>query len=112
MPTAPTLEAVKDYLSSIEMNSWSDEAVTEALTAEIANQLRVCKFPADPDLPVPPLAYPADLSDALKRRVARNLSLRPLPLGVQVNESVVARLGGLDAEVRRLEAPHRRLVFG
>lgn len=57
-----------------------------------------------------------DLNEALFRRVAHNLALRTLPLGVQASlaEGAVAttRVGGTDAEVRRLEAPFRRRTVG
>lgn len=112
MPTAPDLDDVKAYLG--DQNAWTDDEITAALAAEIAAQARVVQFPADPPEPAAPLAYPADLQEALFRRVAHNLALRGLPLGVSVDltESAVAttRVGGTDAEVRRLEAPHRRLV--
>lgn len=113
MPTPPTREAVKAYLSSIEADSWTDDQVDQALEAEIANQLKVCRLPADPAAPADPLPWPADLVDALCRRVARSLALRQLPLGVQASagENIV-RVGGLDAEVRRLESPFRKLILG
>ena len=48
--------------------------------------------------------------------MAHNLALRALPLGVQASISDMAvattRVGGLDAEVARLEAPYRKVVFG
>lgn len=60
--------------------------------------------------------WPGDLVEALYRRVAHTLALRALPLGFQatVSEGGVATnsVGGTDAEVRRLEAPYRRLVVG
>lgn len=62
------------------------------------------------------VSWPADLVEALYRRVAHNLALRGLPLGVQASfaTSSVAtnRVGGTDAEVRRLEAPYRRVSIG
>lgn len=114
MPTAPVLAEVKVYLGSD--HSWTDDEVTAALLAETAAQAKVCKFPPDPDSPAEPLPYPADLAEALFRRIAHNLALRALPLGVQANISEMAvattKVGGTDAEVRRLEAPHRKLVLG
>lgn len=60
--------------------------------------------------------YPADLLEALCRRVAANLANRALPLGLQssVSEAGVgfARIGGGDREVARLEAPYRKVVVG
>ena len=114
MPTAPDLTAVKEYLGAD--HSWSDTEISSALASETAAQLKVCRFPLDPTPPAAPLAYPADLTEALCRRVAHNLALRALPLGVQatISEMAVATtsVGGTDAEVRRLERPYRRLVLG
>lgn len=114
MPTPPDLNAVKAYLGT--SNVWTDAQITDALAAETAAQLRAVKLPADPADPAPPNAYPADVAEALCRRVAHNLALRGLPLGVQasITDMAVAttRVGGNDAEVRRLEAPWRRRVVG
>lgn len=55
---------------------------------------------------------PSDLAEALKRRVARNLAMRSLPLGVQSDELGATRVGSVDPEVRRLEGPYRRLAVG
>jgi hypothetical protein len=114
MPTPPDLSAVKTYLGSD--HSWSDPEISSALASETAAQVRVVRFPPDPDAPAAPLPYPADLAEALCRRVAHNLALRALPLGVQatISEMAVATtsVGGTDAEVRRLERPHRKLVLG
>lgn len=114
MPVAPDLTAVKAYLGSD--HSWSDAEITAALTAETAAQTRACRFPADPAAPAAPLPYPADLAEALCRRVAANLANRSLPLGVQANMSEMSvsttRVGGGDREVARLERPWRRLVVG
>jgi hypothetical protein len=114
MPTPPDLPTVLTYLGTD--SSWASEEVESALAAETAAQARVVKFPPDPDAPAEPLPYPADLAEALCRRVAHNLALRALPLGVQatISEMAVATtsVGGTDAEVRRLERPHRKLVIG
>ena len=87
--------------------SWDDSAIQDALAAETAAQAAVCRIP-DP--------CPADLVEALLRRVAHNLAVRALPLGVQASiaEGAIATnyVGGTDAEVRRLEAPHRKRVVG
>lgn len=113
MPTYPTATEVGNYLAGTG-SSWEQTEVTEALEAEIANQAMVCRIPADPD--TGPVPLPDDLAEALKRRVAHNLALRALPLGVQVTLSDVSasatRVGGLDAEVRRFERPWRRWVVG
>lgn len=104
---APNLAACKTYLGS--EHSWTDPQITEALVAEKAAQANACKVPLDSE------AWPWDLAEALKRRVLRNLTMRSLPLGLQTSMSEMAvattRVGS-DPEVRRLEAPYRRLVVG
>lgn len=111
MPVAPTLPAVKAYLG--DDHSWSDDEVSAALAAETVAQARVVSFPAED--PLTPLPYPADLAEALYRRVARNLAMRAIPLGAQptITEMGIGTFRpGQDPEVRRLEAPYRRLVVG
>jgi hypothetical protein len=86
--------------------SWTDDDVADALAAESAAQRAVCRVPA---------AYPADLGEALKRRVAVNLARRPLALGMTQGDAetgTASYLPGSDPEVRRLEGPWRRLVVG
>lgn len=113
MPTPPNLANVKAYLGSD--HSWSDDEIEAALAAETASQVKRCRLPVDPD-PQSPQPYPLDLAEALCRRVAHNLALRGLPLGLQSNVTDLGvsntRVGGLDAEVKRLEAPYRRLGVG
>lgn len=77
--------------------------IADALEAEIAAQRRVCRIPSP---------FPADLHQALKRRVARNLAARTVPIasftafeGGATSQRVPAK----DAEIARLEAPHRKL---
>lgn len=110
MPTPPTLPDVLGYLGAD--HSWSDEDVQAALVAEQAAQAAVVRFPADPAPPAEPLPYPADIAEALFRRVAHNLAVRALPLGVQATVTDAAALatyvGGTDAEVRRLELPYKK----
>lgn len=112
MPTPPELADVLGYLGP--NTSWSDEEVAAALLAETAAQAAVVRFPADPPPPAEAQAYPADLAEALFRRVAHNLAVRALPLGVQATVTDGAALstyvGGTDAEVKRLEAPYRKRV--
>lgn len=96
----PTLAAVKTYLGT-SVSSWSDAEITSALAAEQADQAKICRVGA---------VFPADLSEALKRRVARNLFLRGLPAGTQSAEGVISRVG-LDSEIERLEGKYRRFVF-
>jgi hypothetical protein len=62
------------------------------------------------------IRYNPALLEALCRRVAHNLAVRALPLGLQATigdgAALATRVGGTDAEVRRLEAPYRKLVVG
>lgn len=107
MAIAPDLAAVKTYLG--DASSWTDAQITEALKAETAAQARVVRLPLAFE------RYPADLAEALMRRVQRNLTLRGLPLGlasVTGETTVVTTRIGTDPEVRRLEAPWRRNHVG
>jgi hypothetical protein len=101
----PTLVEVTDYLGE---TSATDAEITDALAAEKTDQANRCTVPADAD------PWPATLSQALKRRVARNLALRGLPIAVLQgdSESGALVLPGSDPEVRRFEAPHRRIKVG
>lgn len=105
--SVPDLDDVKTYLGA--SIAATDDEIEGALVAESAAQAAVCKIPTDP------AEYPDDLAEALRRRVARNLAIRGLPLGLQtsMSEAAVATTRvGTDPEIKRLEAPHRRLVVG
>lgn len=101
------------YLGDSE---WTADEIEAAFLAEQGAQSRVCRVPRLADGTLDEGSYPADLAEALFRRVAHNLALRRLPLGVSANisEAGVAtnRVGGTDAEVRRLEAPWRSVRVG
>lgn len=101
----PTEQEVTDYLGQ---TSATTEEIADALAAEKADQANRCTVPADAD------PWPASLAQALKRRVARNLALRGLPIAVLQGDSESGSLvlPGSDPEVRRFEAPHRRRVVG
>lgn len=100
----PSLDDVTAYLGAAA-DQWTSDDLQAALDAETAAQRSTCRIPS---------AYPADLGQALLRRVQRNLALRQLPLAVLQGdgESGSLVLNGRDPEVRRLEAPWRRLVVG
>lgn len=98
MTAVPDVEAVAAYLGK----EASDPKVVDAYAAEVAAQASTCR--------VEP--YVDDLGQALKRRVARNLAMRGVPLGVQMSEVGGTFLGRNDPEVRRLEAPYRKLPVG
>lgn len=94
-----------DDLGYLGANSWTDDEIQDALDAEAAAQRRVCRVPA---------AYPADLRQALLRRVAVNLARRGLPLSMLQGDAEgggTAPLPANDAEVRRLERAHRKLFM-
>lgn len=99
----PTTAEVSAYLSQ---HSWSAPDLQDALDAEAAAQRRVCAVPA---------AYPPDLRNALLRRVARNLAMRPLPLAVLRGDAEIGDANllppGSDPEVRRLEKPHLHILI-
>jgi hypothetical protein len=108
-PGPPDLIAVLAYLGPDI--SWTNDEVESALAAEQAAQARVCTIPPTVE-GVEPI-WPDDLREALMRRVAANLALRALPLGVQVDlteSNVAATRVGANAEVARLERPFKKLV--
>lgn len=100
----PTVEDYRLYHQDAG-GSLTDDAIQEALDAEAAAQRAVCRVEA---------VYPNDLREALMRRVARNLAMRGLPLAIPRGDADAGPqiLPGRDPEVRRLEAPHRKLVVG
>lgn len=113
MPTAPDRTAVRDYIGT--NGAYSDEAIDSALATEVAAQARLVRLPADPDAPADPLPYPADLLEALLRRVQRLLEMRSKPLGYQDTMTEFGPASsrvGPDPEIRRLEAPYRKMVLG
>ena len=100
---ARALSDVKTYLGTAA-SQWSDAELASALTAESAAQAARVQSGY--------LTGRADVDEALMRRVARNLAMRKVPLGITDSEIEATRVGGTDPEVRRLEAPYRRLVLG
>jgi hypothetical protein len=99
----PTLANVQTYLRQY---SWTDPEMQAALDAEAAAQRAKIR---------PSAVYGADLREALLRRVARNLAMRGLPLAVLAGDgdgNGPQILPGRDPEVRRLEAPYRKITFG
>lgn len=78
------------------------EDISAVYDAEVAAQASRCRV--DP--------YTAPLAAALVRRVSRALAMKNLPLAVLTDEAGFTRLGSQDPEVRRLEAPYRRVVMG
>jgi hypothetical protein len=100
----PTVDDVAFYLRSIA-GTWTTVELQDALNAERSAQRDRCGERA---------IYPDALRQALLRRVSRNLAMRLLPLAVNTGDADAGPtiLPGNDPEVRRLEAPYRRLVMG
>lgn len=94
--TVPTLAEVASRLGKPEA------VVSGALSAEVEDQATRCRV----------VPYTDALAEAIYRRVARNLALRNVPLGVQMNDVGGVRIGSQDPEVRRLEGPYRKVVVG
>lgn len=100
---ASGMPSVTDVSGYLDENSWTDEQIQDALDAESAAQRRVCGVPA---------AYPDDLRQALLRRVSRNLAMRGQPYATIPDTETPTVVPSRDPEVRRLEAPFRKLVMG
>lgn len=102
--TPPTVDEVRAYLGG-RASGWSAVQVDGAFRAELGAQRDKCG-----EVP----EYPDQLREALYRRVSRNLAMRNLPLAVAVGDADAGPtvLPGNDPEVRRLEAPWRKLVIG
>ncbi len=104
----PTADELSDWLGGVDAHSWEEADLTAALNAESAAQRRVCAIPA---------AYPDDLRQALLRRAARSLDMRrqlteqPRTEGGDFDLPPVAP-PGRDQEIRRYEAPFRKVVIG
>lgn len=99
---APSPMDCMNYAGPVAL-TWGSSDLAKALAAEKAAQARRCRVPADDG------QWPEDLAEALMRRVMRNLGMRNLPLGIQDSDAGGIRVGGTDPEIRRLEAPHRRI---
>lgn len=101
-PANLTVAMLRDYLVD---TSAEDAEISDALLAERFAQAQRCR--------VEP--YTPDLLQALKRRVARNLAARRVPVatftafdGGQTSQRVPAH----DVEIRRLESPYRKRPVG
>lgn len=96
------------YLGGAGKHSWSDDELQEAIDIEAAAQRRVCRIPAGGDAP--------DLKAALLRRGARFLDMKRQQTegGGDSNDfEPPARIPlGRDQEIRRYEAPWRKVVAG
>lgn len=94
------------YLGGAEATSTSTDEIADALAAEDAAQRARCDVPA---------VYPVDLRQALKRRVARNLAARTVPVASFTSfegGTTSKRVPLTDPEVARLEGPYRKRLMG
>ena len=102
------LDDVKAYLASVGVppGRYTDAVLNQVISVEQAAQARKCYGTGG--------QYP-DLNEALSRRVQANLAKRALPLGVIESSGDAGGRGYMpswDPEVRRLEAPFRKLTVG
>lgn len=104
MTDIPDAAACRKYAGQAAA-SWTDAQVDGALAAEQVAQANRCKIPTGP-------VWPADLAEALMRRVLRNIAMRGLALGVQSYDGGGVYIGARDPEITRLEAPYRRRPVG
>lgn len=100
MTAAVTLADLRTYLGA-GSTQWSDGELTDVLAVETRQQSTKCRVPT---------GVVEDLDEALCRRVARNLAMRKVPLGLVAGEVESARVPATDPEIKRLEAPYRRRV--
>lgn len=102
MGTRPTLIEVRGWIG-VPATAIDDAQLGQVLQAESDKQSAYCTIPIDPD------AFPAALSQALYRRVARECAARSVPLGLLGDgvEFANTRLPALDAQIESHEAPYR-----
>lgn len=107
MAVGPTLDEVRAWIQ-VPATVLDDVQLQNVLDGETAIQAAVCSVPVDPE----PL--PAELVQALYRRVARVVRLRSLPTGMvgDSDEFGPIQAARRDAEIDRLEAVHRVPVLG
>jgi hypothetical protein len=99
----PTLEEVRAWIG-IQASVIPDDQLATVMAAELAAQAQACT--------VQPWAFP--LTQALYRRVGREVAAMSLPLGVldTASEYGGANIPRFDAEIERLERPFRLTVLG
>ena len=107
MAVGPTLDAVRAWIG-VPATVLDDAQLQTVLDGETAVQAELCIVPADPEV------LPAELVQALYRRVARVVRLRSLPTGMvgDTDEYGPVQAARHDAEIARLEAVHRQVVLG
>jgi len=103
----PELAEVRAWLQ-VPATVLSDAQLQLVLDAETILQAKACRVYEHPN------GWPPELTQALYRRVGREVAARGVPLGILGADTEVgpARLARLDAEIERLEGPTRIVVFG
>jgi hypothetical protein len=103
MTQPPTLTEVRDWLQA-PATVVTDTQLQHVLDAEVALQAEWCTVPAD---------YAEPLYQAVLRRCAREIAARGVPLGMLGPDAEFggATLARWDAEIERLEGPHRTQVM-
>jgi hypothetical protein len=103
MATLPTYADVTDYIGGT-LGRFDDNDIQDALDAETEAQAAVCRT----------TPYTYSLRQALLRRISRALAMKRLPLSMTQGDAEGANqiVPGRDPEVRRLEAPYRKLKVG
>lgn len=91
----PDLDTIKAFLGTALSAQYGDGKIADALAEETRAQADACTIP---------VAYPASLARALKRRVQVNLAMDGQPFAVADYDGAVTRLPTTDPIVRRLEA--------
>jgi len=102
----PSLADVRAWVQ-VPASILSDPQLQIVLDAELLLQARLCRIGPDDTLD-------PNLTQAIYRRVAREVAARGVPLGMLGADSEYgpARLSRWDSEIDRLEGPSRVLVFG
>ena|SRR5579864_5605649 len=97
---AELLPAVRRWCA-ISATSINDADLSLVIESELALQTAYLSWEVD--------TYPANVQQALYRRVGRVCAAKGIPLGLAGldNEMGVTRIPSFDAEIDRLEAPYR-----
>jgi hypothetical protein len=105
VPTIPEIRAWSQISGQV-----TDAQLEQVLAAEVALQDAATRWG---EVTTPTGPRPAPLTQALMRRVAREVAARDQALGiVQDAEYGAVRLSPWDAEIVRLERPYQRQVLG
>jgi hypothetical protein len=105
MATPPTLTQVRDYIG-VPATALSDEVLQIMLDACLGDQAARCAWVVD--------AYPAELTQALYRRVQREVASKNLPLGMVGIDAEYGpqKIPVFDALIEDHERPFRIQVVG